>query len=40
MQHRGALPRLAPEALAEQLGDTGLVIDHEDADDRANPPKR
>ena len=33
--HVGALPHLAAEALAEQLGDIGLVIDDQDADAHA-----
>ena len=28
MQHIGALPHLAAKALAKQVGDIGLVVDH------------
>ncbi len=32
MQDVGALPRLAAEALAEEVGDIGLVVNNQDAD--------
>jgi hypothetical protein len=32
VQHIEALPDLAAEVLAEQLGDVGLVVDGQDAD--------
>src|SRR4030095_4566454 len=35
MQHIEALANLAAKALAEQVGDVGLVIDHQDADAHA-----
>ena len=46
MQHVGALARLAPEALAKQVGYIRLIVDDEDADchvlalaDGAWPPR-
>ena len=38
VQHIGALAHFAAEALAEQFGDIGLVIDDQDADAHAAPP--
>jgi hypothetical protein len=38
VQHIGALPRLPSETLAKQLGDIGLIINHEDADNHAYFP--
>ena len=38
VHHVSALARLAAKALAEQLGDIGLVIDHNDAGAHAPVP--
>jgi hypothetical protein len=39
VKHIGALAGFAPEALPEQLGDIGFVIDQEDADNHTDPPR-
>src|SRR5208337_1961099 len=40
VQHIGALPRLAAEMLAEEVGDVGLVVDNQDADAHAVIPDK
>ena len=39
MHHIGALAGLAAKALAEEVGDIGLVVDDQDADAHADPPR-
>ena len=39
MQDVGALARLATKLLTEQVGEIGLVIDHQDAYNHAKSPQ-